>query len=260
MKAIFDIGAFDGLDGLMLSMLNKDKIVFAFEANPNLKKKIFTNKKKIEEYFKSKIKNYFLINMAVSNTNKKVHFYILKNSATSSILKPKNNLHSFWKKNKDLSINKIYKSHKIENKVRVKSIKLKDFCEKKKISEISYLHCDTQGNDLNVFKSLGNKYKLINKGVLETIRSSKLSLYHQSSTLEEVKKLFNYWDFTIIKIKEFHKNNPERDVYFINKYFKGDKKIILPTYRQARFFKRIINDKTKAKDFFYRKFLDVFII
>ena len=59
MKAIFDIGAFDGLDGLMLSMLNKDKIVFAFEANPNLKKKIFTNKKKMKHILNLKLKITF---------------------------------------------------------------------------------------------------------------------------------------------------------------------------------------------------------
>ena len=131
---------------------------------------------------------------------------------------------------------------------------------KKKITEISYLHCDTQGNDINVFKSLGNKYSIINRGVLETIQNSKLSLYYQSSTFKDVKKLFSEWKFKITKISEFHRNNPERDIYFINKYFNGDKKIILPSYRQARLFKRIMNDNTKIKDRLYKSYLKTIII
>jgi tRNA1(Val) A37 N6-methylase TrmN6 len=42
-KFIFDIGAFDGADGLMLALKNKDHMIFAFEANPeqcNIIKKI----------------------------------------------------------------------------------------------------------------------------------------------------------------------------------------------------------------------------
>ena len=43
---IFDVGAFDGLDGLILAIKNPNIIVHAFEANPDLIKIIKTNKKK----------------------------------------------------------------------------------------------------------------------------------------------------------------------------------------------------------------------
>ena len=32
-KIIFDVGAFDGSDGLMLALKNKNHIIYAFEAN-----------------------------------------------------------------------------------------------------------------------------------------------------------------------------------------------------------------------------------
>ena len=33
-KFIFDVGAFDGADGLMLALKNKNHMIFSFEANP----------------------------------------------------------------------------------------------------------------------------------------------------------------------------------------------------------------------------------
>ena len=43
---IFDVGAFNGLDGLILALKNQKVIVHAFEANPHLIKVIQNNKKK----------------------------------------------------------------------------------------------------------------------------------------------------------------------------------------------------------------------
>ena len=54
---IFDVGAFDGLDGLILAIQNPNIMVHAFEANPDLIRVIKTNKNKIEKYKKIKIKN-----------------------------------------------------------------------------------------------------------------------------------------------------------------------------------------------------------
>ena len=45
-KTIFDVGAFNGLDGLILALKNPTIMVHAFEANPELINKIKTNKKK----------------------------------------------------------------------------------------------------------------------------------------------------------------------------------------------------------------------
>lgn len=104
MKVILDIGANDGFDGLILSILNPNKKVFAFEANPDLKSIIMKNKKILEKIFNAKIKNYTLVNKAVSNKNKKLPFYILRNSATSSLLRPKKVLNLYWRNHSDKTI------------------------------------------------------------------------------------------------------------------------------------------------------------
>ena len=56
-NTIFDVGAFNGLDGIILALLNPKITVHAFEANPYLIKIIKLNKKKIETYKKKKISN-----------------------------------------------------------------------------------------------------------------------------------------------------------------------------------------------------------
>ena len=53
---IFDVGAFDGLDGLILALKNPNTMVHAFEANPDLIKVIKANKNKIENYKKITLK------------------------------------------------------------------------------------------------------------------------------------------------------------------------------------------------------------
>ena len=62
---IFDIGAFDGLDGLILALKNKNMMVHVFEANPFLIKNIRKNKNKIEDLKQNKIKKYKINNFAV---------------------------------------------------------------------------------------------------------------------------------------------------------------------------------------------------
>jgi FkbM family methyltransferase len=249
MKAIFDIGANDGFNGLVFAILNLDTTVFSFEPNPQLEKMILKNKKIFENKLKINLKNFLLIKKAASNKKKKTFFYITKNHATSSLLKPKKIINKYWTKNKDFSINRIVEWIKIKKKIKIETIKLKDFCEKKKINIISYIHCDTQGHDLKVFEGLGNFRNIIQKGVLESAIKSELSLYKNAATLNDLKKKFKKWGYKINFIDEFHKNNPERNVYFSNLKFKNKIKVNLPNERELRLFKRILNKKTKIKDY-----------
>ena len=66
---IFDIGANEGNDGLSFALLFKDCQIYAFEPNRDLVKVINFNKKRIEKIIGSQIKNYKLINKAISNKN-----------------------------------------------------------------------------------------------------------------------------------------------------------------------------------------------
>ena len=249
MKTIFDIGANDGFNGLIFAIMNLDSKVFSFEPNPELEKKILKNKKIFENEFKIKLKNFILIKKAASNQKKKTFFYITKNHATSSLLQPRKRLNKYWTENKDITINRIVEWIKIKKKIKIETIKLNDFCKENKINEISYFHCDTQGHDLKVFDGLGIYRKNIKKGVLESAVDSELSLYKNSSNLNDLKEKFKSWGYQIDFIDEFHKNNPERNIYFSNLKFKKKIKVNLPSEKNLRLFKRILNKKLKIKDY-----------
>ena len=93
---IFDVGAYNGVDGLALAVNNPYFLIHAFEANPELIDLIKENKKKIESYKKIKINNYKLNNCAVSNKTEILDFNIAKNPTVSSLNKFSENLDSSW--------------------------------------------------------------------------------------------------------------------------------------------------------------------
>ena len=255
MMAIFDIGSNDGSNGLAFAMLNPNIKVYSFEPNPYLKKIILGNKKKIEKKFKIYLKNFSFFQEAVSNKNKKKLFYITNNNATSSLLKPRKKLHRYWTDNKDESIRNIADWIKIKKKIKIKTIKLSDFCKEKKISKICYIHCDTQGNDLRVFEGLGFYRNLVQKGVLESIVNPKLSLYNYSANLKKIKKRFKQWGYKIDIVHEFHKRNPERNIYFTNSKILENDYFIFPTEKNMRLLSRVLKGKTRIKDI-----IDIFFI
>ena len=86
---IFDVGANNGLDGLGFALHNPAYNVYAFEANPELIPEIIKNKKKIEVFFKLELKNYEIINKAISDFNGMSDFHVSQFNLCSSLLKYK---------------------------------------------------------------------------------------------------------------------------------------------------------------------------
>ncbi len=239
-KHIFDVGAFNGVNGLALAAKNPDTLVNAFEANKNLIKTIIQLKKKIEFRLGRKLKNYKIHNLAISNKNKISYFYIAKNPTVSSLHKFTKNIEKTWPGYKDSHCQTV-------NKVKVKTITLKKFCNENKIKVINYLHIDTQGNDLNVLKGLGSLIKIVKQGVMESSISKKNSLYQNNHILSEVKKFLRKNNFSIIKIKPIESSvGNEVDIYYQNTridYFNDIK-----TKYNERYYHRVLDDRLSLKD------------
>ena len=156
---IFDVGAFDGLDGLILAIQNPNMFVHAFEANPDLIKVIIANKNKIEKYKKIKINNYKVNNYAVSDKNDNLIFNIAKNPTVSSLNEFSKNIDKTWPGYREAHCTVI-------KKIEVKAITLEKYCNDQEIRKINYLHIDTQGSDLDVLRGLKNKLNIVDQGVL----------------------------------------------------------------------------------------------
>ena len=244
---IFDVGAYNGIDGIGLALNNPNSMVYAFEANPNMISVIKVLKKKIENRIGKKIRNYKCYNLAVSNFNKETFFYIAKNPTVSSLNKFSKNIDRSWP---GYSQNYC----KVIKKIKIKTITLNKFVQINKIDNISYLHIDTQGNDLKVLKGLGPMIANVKSGKMEAAISKKKKLYEENHTLKEVKIFLKKKNFIINKINYVDKNiKNEVDIHFSNKL--TFKKNEIKNNFNKRYFQRVLDDKTYLKD----NFKDFFI-
>jgi FkbM family methyltransferase len=253
-KFIFDIGAFDGADGLMLALKNKDHMIFAFEANPEQCNIIKKNKLILEKRIGRKILNYKLFNLAISNKTGFSSFFISSNPTVSSVKKIRKNFSKYWKG---------YDDHfKIKKIIKVKTTTLKIICIKYKIKRIDYLHSDTQGNDLNVLKGMGEFVKFIQEGLVECAVKKDRSIYLNNHTLKEVKKFFKKNYFKVVKINSVQKDlYNEVNVYFRKITDKNNFEKINVNYNcryLSRVFKKRTYLKDDIKDFFLRIYNNFF--
>ena len=242
---IFDVGAFNGLDSIILALKNQNMMVHVFEANPDLIKIIKKNKKKIEDFKKTKIKNYKINNFAVSNKNKFFKFNIAKNPTVSSLYQFSKNIDKTWPGYRETHCTFI-------KKIKVKGITLEKYCKDNKIDRINYLHIDTQGNDLNVLKGLNKKIKIVEKGVLEAAVNKKKALYQNKDTISEIKFFLKKKNFYISKIESVDKNiKNEKNVFFYSKKIKFNNQV--KSEYNLRNLNRIISNKTNLKDKIFNK-------
>lgn len=206
---IFDIGANEGNDGLAFSLLFRDCIIYAFEPNENLIKIIKLNKKKLEKKVGFKLNNYRLYNKAISKTNSKINFNISENIGAHSLFNFSKNLHK---------VKRHQEGYKVVKKTKVKVIKLSSFLKNKKFNRIKYLHCDAQGSDLNVLKSLEKNLEYLNFGIVEVSAEKKRNLYVKSqNNLLDLKKFLKKKKFIVTKIDSNDIYGNELNVNFKNK-------------------------------------------
>lgn len=247
---IFDIGAFNGLDGIVLALKNKNMMVHAFEANPYLISVIKNNIKKIENFKKIKIKNYKINNLAVSDVSKYYNFNIAKNPTVSSLNEFSNNIDKTWPGYKEAHCTYV-------KKVKVKGVTLYKYCYDHNIKKINYIHIDTQGNDLKVLKGLKKKINIVEKGVLEAAINKKNALYKKNHTVKEVEKFLKKNKFSISEIESVDENiKNEKNIFFKSCVKKEEIKVI--TKYNTRLLNRIILDKTNYKDKFFNNLKRLF--
>ena len=247
---IFDVGAFDGLDGLILALKNPNIMVHAFEANPDLIKVIKTNKDKIEKYKKIKINNYKIINNAVSDQNSNLIFNIAKNPTVSSLKEFSKNIDKTWPGYRETHCT-------VVKKIEVKGITLEKYCIDNEIKKINFLHIDTQGSDLQVLKGLKSKLDIVEKGALEAAVNKENSLYENNHTINETEKYLIINNFEISKIENVDKNiDKEKNIYFNKKNLYKNYKI--NTKYNIRYYNRIVSNKLNFKDKFFDKLEKLF--
>lgn len=177
MNVVFDIGANDGSWGLSAAKQFPHIQVFGFEPTPKLCDEIRQKIAALE------LTNYELVPYAVSDIACKTQFHIAGQNdwGCSSLLEFSDGLDQSWPGRTDF---------KVTETIDVECIRLDKFIEERGITNIAYLHCDTQGTDLKVLASIGKHMKMVKKGEIESATSRSVALYQGQHTLEDVAIFF----------------------------------------------------------------------
>lgn len=192
MKIAFDIGAHDGKDSIKL--LEQGYKVFAFEPMHMMVKYFLPILDKYEHF------NFIPVGVDLETGFKPFNIY--------------NTLSSLHKINKEVS-DVWYDKQNVEEKFYTQNtffITLYDFCTYSNIDKIDYLHCDAQGNDLRVLKSLQSKINIVEKGVVES--GGQKSLYQSDNLKSNVEQFLNDNGFKIDNIVTLKEDQNEFNIHF----------------------------------------------
>lgn len=213
-EVIFDIGSRDLDQSIEFNCIYPNAKVFAIEGNPEQ-----------EEECKRKAANYKNIDFtftAFSNKNGFIDFYaVIKEDLKKlphEIAPPQANIGASSIYSHDESyINAVIQEDGLfrctEKKYSVPSVTLDDFCLNKNITFIDVIWIDTQGSELEIFKSGLNILK--NTKIIHTEVQYR-TMYKNQPLYPEVKKFFEDIGFEII-FNRFPNGPWETDLILVNK-------------------------------------------
>ena len=156
---VFDVGANLGAYSKLLNgiFVNKNIFFHLFEPNESLNK--FINKR-------LKGLDYIVNNFAISDINGQSNFYINKISSQSSLVSKPNFV------------------GKIENEIKISTLRLDTYIQSKIINKIDILKIDVEGSELKVLNSLG---KILEDKLVKIIK-----IEIQFEERDNLQKIINY--------------------------------------------------------------------
>lgn len=197
-RLIIEIGSYDGINSLKEYECG-DCDIYTFEPQKDLYYDLYLRTKDM--------KNYFLIDKAVSHINGNKNINITNNKKYSSLydIKSMNDNKNF--RYSGLSYN-------------VDTIRLDDFINNNELKEreIYLLDCRVQGIGYEVLLSLGDYLKYVKNGIISTVEDISKSLYDNENNkdLEYIKRFLENNNFVITNIQDSDVNY-EKIVYFTRK-------------------------------------------
>lgn len=202
-KLLIEVGAFDGADSLRMYH-QQGYSVYTFEPKTDL---YIDLKARTDD-----LPDYTVINKAVSIEDGETTFYICREGGASSILpfKEDEELEKYWSGSRtDIQFS--------GTQYQVSTTRLDTFLQQEGLasSTIDYLHCDAQGVDLDVLKSLGKYIGNLKEGVIECASSTQKSIYKdQTNTLDVASQWLLENGFEISNVATNDCFNCEYNIYF----------------------------------------------
>lgn len=188
-----DVGAHVGEETLKQALENPELKVYAFEPNLSAAVKLM-----------GRAANYFVLPMAVAETEGTAELHVNAFQAASSLLPINEGTRQSWIGGGEL---------KVESKVIVPTIRLDTFMRLMKIEKVDFLKIDTQGMDLSVVRSAGERLSDIEKITLE-VDVTPQRLYSGAPSKDEVVAFLNQAGFSLFAI-ESQSHGQEENVTFV---------------------------------------------
>lgn len=202
MKSIvIEVGANRGTDTRRLLQEYSCQVV-SFEPVPELYYKL-------SEDFKDK-KNLTLHRDAIGECNEIRSFHITR---TDPKIAARYGASSLFRFDKDLHTKWSRPDFYTQETITVNMISLDYYINTNLIDEVLYLHCDAQGNDINVLRGLKENYMKVKKGIVEA--TNKIPLYADSdNTVENVCDWLRDHGFNIDSVTPNDKLDAEANIRF----------------------------------------------
>ena len=144
--------------------------------------------------------NVTILNMAIDiKGGLTKNFYITREKVTSSLLQQERSIIDKFITFKDKK-GFIHKKsdYDVVKKIKIKTIRLDKIIKEHKLKEVHYLKIDSEGNDLNVLKSLGKEIKKIWGFELETWNEKK-TLWKNQHWIKDCEKFIKKSGFQIVR-------------------------------------------------------------
>jgi len=179
-----DVGAHHGEVTLWCAQQNPGLTVYAFEPNLRAASALF-----------GRAPNYIVVPIAVAEADGNSQFHLNSLEGASSLLAMDEDARRSWKGGEAL---------REESIVSVPTIRLDTFMSAAGIGRVDFLKIDTQGNDLAVIRSAGQRIRDIGKITLEVDVTPK-RLYRGSPSKKEVVSFLQAAGFRLVsKEPQFH--------------------------------------------------------
>lgn len=188
-----DVGAHEGETTLYAALQNPGLKVYAFEPNLRVAAKLI-----------GRAANYFVVPMAVAETDGFATLNVNTFEAASSLLPMDETALGSWIGGKDLGI---------ASTTTVRTVRLDTFMTLTGIQTVDFLKIDTQGLDLVVTKSAGQRLRDIAKITLE-VDVKPARLYTGSPSKDEVIAFLNSSGFSLTSV-EPQNHGQEENLTFV---------------------------------------------
>ena len=188
-KSVFDVGGHKGEFIKTVKKFKNIEKIYSFEPQKKIYQKL--NKSSIEN-------KIFCFNFALGNNNEIRNLKINKKTSTSTF-SDINNL-SLWYKIKSFILRGSTKSSFIDEE-KVSVMKLDDFCDDYKISNIDLLKIDTEGHEKQVLEGALNLIK--EKKIKYILLEFHLSNMYSNYSVNDLENFLDNYNFKLLKKYKF---------------------------------------------------------